>query len=256
MKNLDWFPRHGWMNAAGTAGFLPDKGLLQKFPGLELFSTNPVSYQKRFPAKSRNLISTPGGFWVHSGFPNPGFNKVIKRYAELWGNAILPICVNLLVNDSSDTQLMINSLDNLENIYAVEISIHPDFPFNQIVEIIDAATSKIPVILSLSPDRLFEFSEFPFQNTSIAAISLQTHRGVVVLNNKPIRGRLYGRNVFPLTLNAVSTIKMLEINLPIFAGSGISSKADVEQLFDFGVYAIQLHELAWAGVGINFPAIS
>ena len=251
MKDLDWFPKYGWMNAAGTAGFLPDSQFLKKFPELLLFSTNPVSYRKRLPAKSRNLVSIPGGFWVHSGFPNPGFNKVIKKYAHLWENAIIPICMNLLIEDPDDTQKMINSLENFGNILAVEISINPDLSHNQVKENIDALIGKIPVILSIPPERIHEFRDFNFQNTSIAAISLQPNRGIIFLDNSPIRGRLYGRNTFTMTLNAVRTIQMLEISLPIFAGAGIYSFTNIEQLFEIGVYAVQLHELAWAGIGIN-----
>ena len=256
MSDLDWLPRYGWNNAAGTAGFIPDRGFVQKFPEMALFTTNPVSYRKRNPAKSRNLVTIPGGFWVHSGFPNPGINKVIKLYANLWEKAILPMCVNLLVEDPNETQLMINSLEDIENIYAVEMSIHSDQSLNQIKENIDAATSKFPVILSISPNRVFEFLNFKFENTSIAAISLQAHHGVIILENQPYRGRIYGRSTFPLTLNAANTLQKLEINLPIFAGVGISSYTEIKQLFEIGVYAIQLHELAWAGVGINSPTKS
>lgn len=254
MKDLDWLPRMGWSNAAGTAGFVPDISFVNTFPEVLLFLTNPISYRKRNPDILRNLVSFRDGFWLNTGFPNPGFKKILNHYAPLWEHSILPICVHLIIEDPEQSREMISNLENLENIFAVEISFDPDLSYNQMLENLDAVQSKIPLILSLPPERISEIWHFPGFACHYAAVSLQPPRGVIFLENIPVQGRLYGRIIFPVTLNAVRALIMGGINRPILAGCGALLKENVDQLFDLGVYAFQMHEIAWIGYGFNTPS--
>ena len=250
MEDLDWLPRKSWTNAAGTAGFVPDNSFVNTFPEVALFLTNPISYRKRIPSNSRNILSFLDGFWLNTGFPNPGFIRSVKNYATMWEHSILPICVHLILEEPEFSKLMISNLENMENIFALEISFDPDISFIQILENLDAIRSKIPIILSMPPERISEIWHFPDSAFHFDAISLQPPRGVMFLREKPVQGRLYGRNTFPITLKAVMALKTGGFDLPILAGSGVFSKENVAQLFDLGVYGFQMHELAWIGVGI------
>lgn len=249
MKDLDWLPRNSWTNAAGTAGFVPNISFKNIFPDVVLFTTNPISYRKRNPDNFRNMVSYRDGFWLNTGFPNPGFLKTIKLFSRLWEHAILPICAHLILDEPEQSREMIVELENLENIFAVEISFNPDFTLNQMLENLDAIQSKIPIILSLPIERVTEIWYVPEYSLLISAVSLQPPRGVILVKNDPVQGRLYGKNTFPVTLNAIRTLRIGGVDLPILAGCGVFSKEDVNQIFDIGVYAFQLHEIAWVGVG-------
>lgn len=249
MKDLDWLPRNSWTNAAGTAGFVPNISFKNIFPEVALFTTNPISYRKRNPDNFRNMVSYRDGFWINTGYPNPGFIKTIKLFASHWQHAILPICVHLILDEPEHSREMIAELENLENIFAVEISFNPDFTLNPMLENLDAIQTKVPIIFSLPLERISEIYNVPEYALHFSAVSLQAPRGVIFFQNNPVQGRLYGKNIFPATLNAVRSLKIDRVDLPILAGCGVFSKEDVNQLFDIGVYAFQIHEIAWIGVG-------
>ena len=69
------------MNAAGSLGFAPDRRGPIALEQLGAFVTNPVSLRPRTPAQGARLLPFPGGFLLHSGHPNPGFNRVVRRCA-------------------------------------------------------------------------------------------------------------------------------------------------------------------------------
>ena len=149
MKELDWLPAKSWTNAAGTAGFIPDNSFVNTFPEVTLFFTNPISFHKRKPSPSRNLLPYREGFWLNTGYPNPGFMRTLKNYAKLWEHSILPICVHLILEEPEYSKIMVSNLENWVNIFALEISFDPDISFSQILENLDAVRSKIPIILSM-----------------------------------------------------------------------------------------------------------
>ena len=67
------------MNAAGSLGFAPDLRSGIAFDSFGAFVTNPFSLRSRLPAGQPEVIEYPGGFLLHTGLPNPGFNSGIKR---------------------------------------------------------------------------------------------------------------------------------------------------------------------------------
>ena len=79
------------LNAAGTLGFVPDPAGPASLAHLGAFVTNPVSLAPRTPAQGLRWQAYPGGFLLHSGYPNPGLRAVVKRYAPAWGRASLPV---------------------------------------------------------------------------------------------------------------------------------------------------------------------
>ena len=60
------------MNAAGCLGFAPDTHGPTDLSQLGAFITNPISLLARSPAHGPRFLSFPGGFMLHTGYPNPG----------------------------------------------------------------------------------------------------------------------------------------------------------------------------------------
>ncbi|PKO13143.1 MAG: hypothetical protein CVU39_20410 [Chloroflexi bacterium HGW-Chloroflexi-10] len=241
--DLDWIKPGQWVNAAGTGGFNPGKNLLQQFHELSMFITNPISYLPRLPADYCALIDYSGGFLVHTGWPNPGFYKVIQKYTSVWENAVCPICPHILGEDPDHIQKMVTTFENIENIYAVEIGIDLDTSCERIHTQIQAALGELPVILSLPIERIYEDWVSELFQSGISAISLQPLHGRIYRNEKWIKGRLYGGGQLPITFQAVNKLK--QSGLPVFAGVGIVQRETVQQLFEMGAYGFQIHELAW-----------
>ena len=242
-SDLDFLSLGKWMNAAGTAGFIPGRGFLNHFPEIALFVTNPISYQPRKPASQRNVISFQGGFLVHSGLPNPGLRKVIHEYRESWENAILPVCVNILSDEPHHIEKVVRSLESIDNIAAIELGIDNSLKVTDVEANIQAAMGELPIILSLPFEYVFlEWLE-RILIPEIVAISIQAPRGLLKHNDQYFHGRLYGRSIFPLTLRAVQHLTSFE--KPIYAGVGVLKESQISSLSEIGAHNFQGHELIW-----------
>ena len=242
-SDLDFLIPGKWMNAAGTAGFVPGKGLINHFPEIALFITNPISYLPRKPATKRNIISFQGGFLVHNGHPNPGFKKVIHQFRENWENAILPVCVNVLSDDPHNIEKMVRSLENIENIAAIELAIDNSLNVSDIKQNIQAAMGELPIILSLPFEYVFQEWLGRILIPEMVAVSVQAPRGILKHNDQFFHGRLYGRSMLPLTLRAIQHLTSFE--KPIYAGVGVLQESQISSLFEIGAHNFQGHELIW-----------
>src|SRR3972149_6460391 len=113
------------MNAAGLLGFAPDPRAGTDLDSFGAFVTNPISLRPRLPTAQPALIEFPGGFLLHTGLPNPGLFNWVKKYSAKWSRASLPIIVNLMADRPEETKQMVQSLENVENVMAVELSFAP-----------------------------------------------------------------------------------------------------------------------------------
>jgi dihydroorotate dehydrogenase len=242
-SDLDFLNAGKWMNAAGTAGFFPSRGLLNHFPEIALFITNPISYYPRKPATQRNIIPFQGGFMVHTGHPNPGLRKVIHQFRENWENAILPVCVNVLSDEPYNIEKIVRSLENIENIAAIELGIDHSLKVSDIEANIQAVMGELPIILSLPFEFVFREWLGRVLSPEIVAVSVQAPRGVLKHNGQYFHGRLYGRSIFPLTLHAVQHLTSFE--KPIYAGVGVLQESQISSLLEIGAHNFQGHELIW-----------
>ncbi len=241
--SLDILDNHKWVNAAGTAGFAPTAHLTNKFPELGLFTTNPISYLPRSPAKERCMITYGRDFLVHNGFPCPGFKSVIKKYRKVWETSNLPICINLLSDHPGIIEEIIRSVENIDNIAVVEVMIDQNCTVVEIVDILKAAAGELPIILSV-PNELVYSSWFNDLDLSeVAAWSLQPLRGTRIQKDKIISGRLYGLSMLPLTLRAITHLS--NVGKPIIAGVGALTPGDVQDIYQVGANNFQPNELLW-----------
>ena len=96
-------------------GFAPDSRV-----GIDLDSFGAFG-----TAAQPEIMEYPGGFLLHSGVPNPGFNTGIKRYASRWDKADLPVIVHLMADRPEETQRMVRMLETQENVIAAEHGFAP-----------------------------------------------------------------------------------------------------------------------------------
>lgn len=240
------------INSAGMLGFYPDLRVLHPHSGasdfgilnqLGAFVTNPISLRPRLPTGSPTLAEFSGGFLLHTGLPNPGFSNVIKKYSAKWNRAALPIIVNLMADRPEETQQMVRQLENIENVMAVQLGFAPLLSDDIILLNLEMCLGELPLIFALPHEQILSLGPRLIQEGA-SAISISSPRGAVVHENKKlITGRMYGRSLFPRSLDIVRSAGM--IGLPIIGAGGVWTDADAQSMLEVGAMAVETDTKFW-----------
>lgn len=230
-----------WMNAAGSLGYAPPpRWTLEPAPGA--FVTHPISLRPRRPAEARALIPYPGGFLLHTGWPNPGFREVLHTFRTRWAQAELPVWVHLLGSSPADIDQMVRGLEGCENIAAVELSLPPHASPGEMLEMIAAGIGELPLVVSLPLDTPQHWWG-RMVSAGVSAVTVAAPRGSLMVNGSLLSGRLYGPALLPQALRAVRSAA--GVGLPVIAGCGVFSQGAGEALLRAGAWAVQVDALLW-----------
>jgi dihydroorotate dehydrogenase (NAD+) catalytic subunit len=234
-----------WLNAAGMLGFLPPA----RWPvpeAMGAFITNPISQAPRTPAAERSLVEYPGGVLLHSGLPNPGLGRVVRRYGARWSQSSLPIWVHLIGAAPDDIRQMVRRLEGQEGIMAIELGLPPESSGEEALAFIEAAYGELPLVAHLPLNRSREPWVKELPGLGVSAISLGAPRGILTnAAGRQVSGRLYGPSLLPLMLAAVQSVRRLGIQ--IIAGAGVFHRRDAQTLREAGAWAVQLDTVLWRG---------
>ena len=234
------------MNAAGSLGFAPELRALKDLGVLEgfgAFVTNPFSLRPRVPAARPEIIEYPGGFLLHTGLPNPGFQPGLKKYSAKWSRSELPIIVHLMADRPEETQKMARALETQENVMAVELGFAPLLANDIILLTLEMCLGELPLIFSLPIEQVLSLGPRLIQDGA-QAISIAMPRGALTKPDSPlITGRLYGPSVFPHTLETVYSAAKL--GLPIIGAGGVWTKENAGAMLSAGALAVQVDAALW-----------
>jgi dihydroorotate dehydrogenase (NAD+) catalytic subunit len=242
------------LNAAGSLGFTPDPYGPVDLGALGAFITNPISLTPRSPAADPRYQAFPGGFLLHTGYPNPGFGEAMHRFAQGWARSPLPVLVHLLAPPISRDSLallgeVIQRLEETESVTGIELGLPPGTDAREAAAYVQAALGELPLILRLpleSAPRLARLLADDPAASGIAALSLSPPRGALLTaGGKLIHGRLYGPSVFPLALAAVYSLQGFD--LPVIAAGGVYHQQQIQALLSAGAFAVQLDAALWRG---------
>jgi len=238
------------MNAAGSLGFAPDSRTEIAWDSFGAFVTNPISLRPRQPAAQPEVIEYPGGFLLHTGLPNPGFNAAVKKYATRWDKSELPIIVHLMADRPEESQHMVQMLELQENVMAVELGFAPLLANDILLLTLEMCLGEIPLIFSLPVEQVLSLGPRLIQGGA-QAISIAAPRGALPLTSDPsptgrgelVTGRLYGPSLFPRALETVYSAA--KIGLPIIGAGGVWSKENSEAMLSAEALAVQVDAALW-----------
>jgi dihydroorotate dehydrogenase (NAD+) catalytic subunit len=235
--------RTPWMNAAGTLGYTPNLHSGFDWSRLGAFVTNPVSLVPRQPAEGRALLEYPGGFLLHTGWPNPGLRAVLNKYAANWSRGPLAVIVHLLAGDPAEVSAMIARLEGLEGVVGIELGLAPDISADEARVLASAAESELPFIPCLPLERAGELAA-ALSRSGASAFSLAAPRGMLLgADGRLVSGRLYGPGVLPSALAAARAV--IAQGLPLIAAGGVYRPSDGQAFLDAGALAVQLDAVLW-----------
>lgn len=252
MPKYDFLIEPPIMNAAGSLGFtLGERSIID--PGdLGAFVTNPISLEPRAPTRRPRLVRFPGGFLLHTGYPNPGIRTVLRRYAGSWKRLELPVIVHLLCDRIDHVSEMVARLEKTAGVAAVELSLPPKADAELAQAFIQAASGELPVILRLPFDQAQHWYEQLWSDpsssslTNLSAVSLGPPRGLLAVDqNNLVHGRLYGPGLYPQALATVQALA--RTGLPLIGAGGIYQRQQAETMLAAGAIAIQLDSVLWRG---------
>jgi dihydroorotate dehydrogenase (NAD+) catalytic subunit len=260
MPKRDLYFRTPILNVAGMLGFAPDFRTLQTsefFENSEVserlgaFVTNPLSWRPRKVTAHPAVVEYPGGFLLHTGLPNPGFNATVKRYAHKWADSSLPIIVHLMADRPEETARMVESLERVENVMAAELGFAPLLTDELILTSLEMSLGELPLIVSLPTEQILRLGPRMIE-AGAAAVSLAAPRGALTPGPSPnygrgefVSGRLYGPSLFPQSLAIVRDAARVGIH--IIGGGGVYKREQVEVMKEAGAIAVQLDAVLWRG---------
>lgn len=241
--DLLFSPPH--LNAAGAMGFYLDSGSLVDLGILGAFVTNPISLSPRHPAQGRCCQVYPGGFLLHTGYPNPGLRRALQRYAARWERSLLPVIVHLMVQPQENLACMVQSLEGVEGLAGIEISLPLDAGPDLVRSAASASFGKLPVIVRLPVDRALELASAALDGGA-AAVSLGPPRGALPgEGDHRISGRLYGPALFPFALEVVH--QLVRRNDPVIGAGGVYHQEQAASMIKAGAMAVQFDGGLWSG---------
>ena len=247
---LDFVFDPPWMNAAGSLGFAPDRHGPVELSRLGAFVTHPISLEKRSPAHGTRYLTYPGGFLLHTGYPNLGLRAAIRRYGEGWGRSPIPVLVHLLCQRVDELSQAVQRLEGIPGVAGIELGLPPEIEAGLARVLVQAASGELSVIVRLPLERAVELggalTRDADQAERLAAFSLGPPRGLLPSPDGGLRGgRLYGPAVFPL---ALATVKSLStFGVPVISGGGIYRMEQAEAMLQAGAMAVQLDTVLWRG---------
>jgi hypothetical protein len=142
-----------------------------------------------------------------------------------------------------ETMRMVQMLEGIENVMAVEFSFAPLLSDDILILNLEMCAGELPLIFSLPAEQILSLGPRLMQKGA-AAISMTSPRGAMMSDeNKLITGRLYGQSLFPRSLDIVHSAAM--IGMPIIGAGGVWTEQDAADMLSAGAMAVETDASLW-----------
>ncbi len=237
------------MAAAGSFGFGDVYHDLVKLEKLGALVTNPVTYEPWSPASGTRIVPLDAGVLVHTGLPNPGLSRALRKYSELWARLPLPVIVHLVATTPEHVRKSAIRLDKEESVDAIELGLPDGIGWQEAVELVNAAVQQMdnPVLVRLPLREALEIAESVADTGAGALVAAAPPRGTArdPQTDKLVSGRIYGPLVKPMALRVVGQLARLVGDVPIIGAGGIHSPQDARDYIEAGARAVQVDTVTW-----------
>ena len=237
------------MSAAGVFGYGEVYRDFIHLDKLGAIVTHPITYDQWEPAKGARVVPLDAGVLLHTGIPNPGLNKALRRYRNLWAMLPVPVIVHFVATTIEQIRKGVARLDEEECVAAIELGLPDDIGRENAAEIVQAAVAKTdkPVLARLPLLHAYE----------IAPAVAETGAGALVVSAPPrgtardprtgalVSGRVYGPLVKPMVIHAVALLTRDLPNIPIIGAGGVHSPQDARDYMEAGAVAVQVDSVTW-----------
>ncbi len=274
---IELAPRHKYglaipgpvMPAAGTFGYGDAYADWVDPSLLGAIVTNPVSMRPRRAAHGQRIAVRGDTLVVHTGWPNPGLRRLLREVRETWERLPVPVIVHLLAGSPAETAQAAALLSTVSGVGGIELGFMAGVSRRQAVETVAAAATEgdLPVVAQIPFDRVDDLAPLLARQGADALTLAAPPRAVVPIAMEDpsaaeawnleaegttdevgvaryLRGRLYGRALFPLLLNILSRWAQ-KLPVPVIACGGIASAEDAMACLTLGAAAVQIDALIW-----------
>lgn len=237
------------MIASGMMGFDPMvyRSLL-KIEKLGAIVTSAVSLRPRGSARGPRLVNYRGGFLLHTGLPNAGVKRVIKKYSPIWVDSPVPILVHLIASDTNDVMYSAEALEGAAGVAGIELGLHDEATPAQVGQLIEAARKRcqLPLLVKLPLYHARYLAQAAEDAGADALVVASPPRGTErdAQSGRLVGGRVYGPWLKAQVLRAVGQL-VPHAAIPVIACGGIHSADDARDYVDAGATAVQIDTLTW-----------
>jgi dihydroorotate dehydrogenase (NAD+) catalytic subunit len=238
------------MPAAGTVGFGDRYKALLDYDKLGALVTNPVTIEPWSPASGTRIISLDAGVLVHTGLSNPGLVKAISQNRRVWAKMSIPVILHLVGTSASQIKQALDSIDEVDEIAAVELGLRDDISAAEASDLVEAASRMEKPLLARLPFYECHQLALPVAEAGADALVLTAApRGTArdERTGRLVSGRVYGPLIKPIILRLVGRLRReIPDDVRIIASGGIHSPQDARDYIDAGAIAVQVDTATWA----------
>jgi dihydroorotate dehydrogenase len=236
-----------WFNVPGFLGWVPPARLELNF-ALGAFLPMPVSLHPRPPARRRVALNLPGGAFLRSGLPNPGFSAAVHQYGARWERLSQPLWLSLAAQDAEEMAELSERVDDLGSAVTFSVHLPTELEDAELVEFLRAAQGEHPFWVEVPLDRVNRVTISTIRHSAAVGLVIGAPRGLIYHENVWVSGRLYGPAFFPQVAALVS--QLAEDELAVIAGCGVFSQEGGEQLLALGAAGVQLDCALWGEITV------
>ncbi len=238
------------MPAAGAFGFADSYRAMIDYEKLGALVTNPVTIDAWNPAAGTRTVPLDAGLLLHTGLPNPGLRKVIRRYRKTWSNLPIPVILHLAGTSVQHVSQAVNLLDEVDEVAAVELGLSDDLTEGEALALVCAASKlEKPLLVRLPFYECYQLALPAAEAGADALVLTAAPRGTArdAHSGRLVSGRIYGPLIKPMILRLVGRLRReVAAEVPIIGCGGIHSPQDARDYIDAGAIAVQVDTATWA----------
>lgn len=237
------------MNAAGVLGFAGEYRGVVDPAHLGAFVTNPLTLNPRTPAHGPNAVELPHGVLIHTGLPNPGVRRALKRYDAEWRRMGVPVIVHLAATSAAEVALAVEYLERAQGVSGLELGMRDDVSAGETGRLVRAALGALPLLVRLPMARAAELAPAAAQAGANALVVAAPPRLTVTHQERAVTGRHYGPELFAPALEALAAVAALALGVPLVGAGGVFSQENARTMLEAGAVAVQVDAMVWRAPG-------